>query len=141
MATQHAQWLVNKRVIFAYAYGSLSNDEMMEHNDRMIALLDESKPLVHALLMTHPNTVLPKPSLASGVRILSFVRHPNLGWNVVVHNPHTIMAKLSVILAKITRARYRQFDNVGEAIKFLKDIDPSVDWDTANMSLLDVVPS
>jgi len=139
MAIQEAQWMIDKRVIFGYAYDDLTNDEMLGHNNRMIELLDEGEPLVHAILVTHPETKLPTPSIASGNRILSFIGHRNLGWNIVVHNPNSIMAKLSIILAKIARARYRQFDNIDEAIQFLKEIDKSVDWDTADMTLLNVI--
>lgn len=141
MAIQQAQWLVEKRVIFGYAYGELTNDEMAVHNERMIALLDSAEPFVHALLVTHPETQLPTPSLTSGRNILSFIGHPNLGWNVIVHNPHSIMSKLSVVLAKIARARYRQFANIDMALSFLKEIDKTVDWDSADMRLLNVIDS
>ena len=46
------------------------------------------------------------------------------------------MAKMSMILAKVARARYRQFDNVDDAICFLEEVDKSVDWTIADMSLL-----
>jgi hypothetical protein len=141
MPTQPAQWFVDQRVIFAYAYGDLTNDEMAQHNERMIELLDSADPLVHVILVTHPETHLPKPSIAAGRRILSFIGHKNLGWNIVVHNPYTIMAKMSILLAKISRARYRQFDNVDVAINFLKEIDRTVDWNTADISLLKVLES
>ena len=139
MAIKPAQWLVDKRVIFGYAYGELTDDEMMEHNDRMIELLEQGEPFIHAILVTHPDTQLPTPNIASGRRILSFIGHKNLGWNVIVHNPNSIMAKLSIVLAKIARARYRQFHNVDMAVEFLREIDKSVDWDQADMSLLNVI--
>lgn len=141
MAIQTAQWLVDKHVIFGYAYDELTNDDMAAHNDRMIELLDQSKPFVHALLVTHPDTQLPTPSLSAGRSILSFIGHQNLGWNVIVHNPNTIMSKLSVVLAKIARVRYCQFENFDMALSFLKEIDKSVDWDTVDMSLLDILDS
>ncbi len=139
MANQPAQWLVHQRVIFGYAYGELTNDEMAQHNERMIELLDDAKPFVHTILVTHPDTRLPTPSIAAGRRILSFIGHKNLGWNIVVHNPYSIMAKMSILLAKVARARYRQFDNIYDAIDFLKEIDTTVDWTTANMSLLEIL--
>lgn len=141
MAIQTAQWLVDKRVIFGYAYDELTNDDMAAHNDRMIELLDQSKPFVHVLLVTHPDTQLPTPSLSAGRSILSFIGHQNLGWNVIVHNPNTIMAKLSVVLAKIARVRYRQFDNFDMALSFLKEIDKSVDWVSADTSLFEIIKS
>jgi len=139
MAIHQAQWLVEKRVIFGYAYGELTNDEMAIHNARMIELLDSAEPFVHALLVTHPDTELPMPSVTAGRNILSFVNHANLGWNVIVHNPNSIMAKLSVVLAKIARVRYRQFADIDMAMSFLQEIDKTVDWDRADMSLFRVI--
>lgn len=141
MAIHQAQWLVKRRVIFGYAYGELTNDEMAVHNERMIELLDSAEPFVHALLVTHPDTQLPIPSLTAGRNILSFINHSNLGWNVIVHNPNSIMSQLSIVLAKIARVRYRQFANIDIAISFLKEIDKTVDWDTADMDLLKIVES
>ena len=33
MAIHQAQWLIEKRVIFGYAFGELTNDEMATHNE------------------------------------------------------------------------------------------------------------
>ena len=122
----------------------LVNSPMMKWlpiTKRMIELLDSAEPFVHALLITHPDTQLPIPSVTSGRNILSFINHANLGWNVIVHNPDSIMAQLSIVLAKISRARYRQFGKTDMAISFLKEIDRTVDWDNADMNLLKIVES
>ncbi len=139
MTIHPAQWLVEKRVIFAYAEGDMTNEEMVIHNQRMIDLLDVGQAPIYTLLVTHPDTTLPKPNLATGRRILSFIRHKNVGKHLVVHRPNSLMARMSVILANIAGGPYRHFGSLNDALNYLQSIDDTVDWDSANISLLDVV--
>lgn len=139
MTIYSAQWLVDKRVIFAYGEGNMTNQEMTIHNQRMIDLLDVGQAPIYTLLVTHPDTSLPKPNLATGRRILSFIRHENIGKNIVVHRPNSLMARMSVILAKIAGGGYRHFGSLDDALNYLQSIDDTIDWDSADMALLDVI--
>ena len=134
-----AQWLIQKQVIFGYAYGDITNAEMEAYNKCMVNLLNTSNHAVHVLFVTHPDSQLSSPSIASGRRILSYMGHHNLNWNVAVNNPKLLLGKLSVILAQVARVRYRQFTYVDDALHFLKEIDDTLDWSKADWAKLDVI--
>lgn len=140
MTIHEAQWLVPQRVIFGYAQDEITNDEMQIHNTRMLTLLEQGDAPVYVLLVTHPDSTLPKPSIASGRKILSFIGHHKLGCSIIVHNPNSLMARMSVILASIANVRHRHFGAVEEALTYIQNIDDTVDWQKADMSLLDILP-
>ena len=137
MPIQSAEWLVPKRVIYAYAWGKVTPDDMVAHNARMLELIESGTPLVHVILNSKDGMEIANPSLRAGMDQLSFIRRDDLGFTIQVRSLNPIAKSSSILMAKVTRVRFRMVDSMDEAISFLTDYDATVDWTTANMSLID----
>lgn len=135
MSIQPAQWLVEKRVIIAYATGQGTRDEFDQHNQRMIELLDEGESPVHVILINE-NFRPPTPSLSQAVTMLSFLRHKNLGWIFMVADDTVGTNYASVLLARLLRVQYQRFTTIEATLAFLKNADKTVDWDSMDEALL-----
>jgi len=136
MPIQPAQWLVPQRVIYAYAWGAVTPEDLAEHNSRMNTLIAEGTPLVHVILDSAPTQTLSNPSLKTGMDTLSFIRRDDFGFTAQIGSANPVAKFGSILLAKVLRARYRMVDNIESAVQILKDYDSTVDWSQADMTVI-----
>ncbi len=139
MPIEPAQWLVPNRVIYAYAWGSITPEDLEQHNERMNTLIAEGIPLVHVILDSSPDYQMTNPSLKIGLDTLSFIRRTDFGFTAQVGTGNAAAKFGAIMLAKILRARYRMVDTVEEAVEQLKTYDTTVDWTQGDMDLIETI--
>ena len=128
-----AQWIVEGRVLYAYAWGVLTIDELLTHDARMIELADAGTAPVHALLYSD---IEKPPSLRLDVArsISQALGHPALGWVILIDQQNAIVQFISRTLARFFGVKYKNFETLDDAITFLKAEDPNIDWNQLNDS-------
>lgn len=131
-----AQWFIEKRVIYAYASGTITPYELHRHNERMIELLKSGEEPVHALLHSAPNFQVLRPDLRSGLNSLSFIRQPALGMVVQVLETKNMVSFISVLMARLMRVNYHTTKTLDEALDKLKQYDPTLDWSSARTEII-----
>jgi hypothetical protein len=130
-----AQWIVEGRVLYAYAWGNFTIDELLAHDARMVELAEAGTAPVHALL--HSDIETP-PSLRLDVArsISQALGHPALGWVLLIDRQNSIVQFISRTLARFFGVKYKNFPNLEEAIAFLEAEDASINWDHMDESPL-----
>lgn len=118
-------WLVEGQVIFARLSGVLTDQDAHHYDEHMRYYLNwGSVPLVHVVVDCRKVQELPHfQSLAH----MQFIHHPRLGWSVSAGSRgNKVVHMLMSMLSQIGRGRLRQMDEIGEALNFLRELDPSL---------------
>ena len=122
----HYEWLLPKRVIFCYVSGTQDMAEGRESLGKLMGHLDAGEAPTHYVADLRDNQKLPTTNIREFQELASFVRHPNLGWIVVIGRGNPTINYVLSVVAKLTRVRYRSVDTPQEAIAFLSTIDPTL---------------
>lgn len=131
-----ATWLIKNRIIYAHGSGLVTNDDIQQHAQRVIALLDEGIAPVHIVLDSAPDFQIQRADLRSGVANLRFLRHPALGWSVQVLVRNRALGFISTLIARFTRVSYKTMQTREDAFAFLKRVDTSIDWSLLDDSVI-----
>ena len=131
-----ATWLVKNRVIYAYGTGFTTDDDLQQHAERVIALLDAGNTPVHLFLDTAPDFKVKRPDLRSGVANLRFLRHESLGWVVQVSAGNRALDFVSSLIARFTRVSYKSVSTRDDGLAFLKSADTNIDWSALDESVI-----
>jgi hypothetical protein len=129
-------WYVPNHVVYVRYWDGLTAQEFREYlNAVEHDYLDHGhSALVHIVVDTAQATSLPTlEQLTSSIRRNI---HPKSGWMLVsgVTNPATRW--MGEFASKLFKFRYRSFNTLPEAMAFLKEKEPTVDWSQADESVL-----
>ena len=121
-------WEVGQHVLYVSYSGDMSVEELTES---MQVLTEEMKlnggPFVNIISdVGNVQHQLSLPEVMKAVR--QFETSEQMGWSIMVGNTNAIMRFTNNVAGQFLGQRMRSFDTPEEAIAFLKESDPSIDW-------------
>jgi hypothetical protein len=129
------KWFVEDRVIYLSLSGVVAIDEGRQNNQQAVQMIDSGKPPVHTILVDKDVEKI-NASLSDMVKTMEVYRHPWLKWIVAVGDSTPSTKFLTSILSRLFRVSFHRVSTLQEAIDFLKNQDPTIDWTQADESLL-----
>lgn len=129
-------WYVEKHVVYVRYWDKLTADEFQAYLRRVEReYLDYGhSALVHIIVNTTEATSLPTlQQLASGI---GKEIHPKSGWMVTLGDIHPTTKWIGEFASRLFKFRYRNFRTMPEAVTFLKEMDPTIDWSQADESVV-----
>src|SRR5262245_12774830 len=118
--TYEVTWHTKGRVIYDRLWDAVTISNVKETSAIIARMLDERESataLVHLVVDMTDVTKLPR-SLKDVGAGLSHMKHPALGWTVVV-STSTMSRFFTSTLAQMFRLRFRAFNTLDEGIAFL----------------------
>ena len=134
MPIQYGQWLIPDQLIYARAYGNVSREQLEAHNAKLIELLEHVSGPVYIILDASEIGQV-SSNLPETQRILTFRHHESLEWILHITRNRLIMS-LANVMARLTRANFRHFSTLDEAILFLHDQAPELDWNAFDDAII-----
>lgn len=133
-------WYVPDAVIFVQFSGETTVEDMQEYIKDAYILSDQStRSLVHVI--ADSSLVTQNLNIKTVMKTLGSVKpHPKAGWNITVGETDKLIKFTTDVARQILRLRTRSFDTLEQATAFLKDIDPSIDWQQVDQTLLTTTP-
>lgn len=133
-------WYISEQVIYVKIWGDQTFEELQEANLNITRYLDSvtNRP-VHIIINDEDLKSIPV-GLVKVLNALSYMRHKQLGWIVMVNDkdkPFTdkVQHFIAKILAKAANTKYKRLKTLSDALKYLRDVDKTLDWDTTNSEL------
>ncbi len=123
-------WLVDKRVLYTRMYGFVTGEELNAQNKDIGEYARQSELLLHTI-----NDGIGVTGTSMGLRDLQntqFNSLDNLGWAIYV-SPSKMNRFFASVITQLSKKRGRQFATLGEALKFLNEMDDTL----PPLSLLD----
>ena len=130
------RWYIQGAVIYVKFWGETTVDDMRQFIQDAYELSDQSdRSLVHVI--ADSSRVTKGVNIKDVMKTLSNVKpHPKAGWNITIGEKDKLIRFTTDVARQLLRVRTRSFNTIDEAVTFLKDIDPSIDWDKANKMVL-----
>jgi len=130
------RWYIQDAVIYVKFWGETTVDDMRQFIQDAYELSDQSdRSLVHVI--ADSSRVTKGVNIKDVMKTLSNVKpHPKAGWNITIGEKDKLIRFTTDVARQLLRVRTRSFNTIDEAVTFLKDIDPSIDWDKANKMVL-----
>ena len=133
------EWYIEGQVVYLKVWGDQTIDELYQSNETMLQFLEAmpaDRHFIHLIVFDEQLGTAPT-NIRQINKILTYGRHPNLGWVVMTGDkPKSITDFVVTMLAKITRARFIRYVTIEEAIDHLKSVDPSINWDNTQTDIL-----
>ncbi len=128
------EWYIEGQVLYGAIWGVQTLDELKQSNALMVGYLDSSDGRLIHMIMSDQNLEKLPVSLAQTQNILTYTKHPNLGWAIMVGDKEKGLKGaaedfLITFLAKLARARFIRFKTVDEALQHLREVDATINWD------------
>jgi hypothetical protein len=121
-------WYLEGRIAQSTLTGSVSIEEMEAYNQDLIdKYLNVGQPPVHIISDTRDMRQFPTSLIKVKEINEKWLRHPNLGWAVVVGNSNILLNFLAAAVTKMIGVNYRMVATHEDAIVTLKKIDATVD--------------
>ncbi len=118
------EWLVPQRVISITFDKILTSAELASYDEDICQLLDTGAPQqIH--LITNLEHLSQFPTLKQAQQ-LKFVKHPNLGWSIIVGNKSTLLRAIITLVTTLFGNRLQWCNNHEQAIAFLQRIDKTL---------------
>lgn len=125
-------WYIEGRVVSGNLWGVQTLDELVESNEKINGLLDDSTGVLTHLLINDEQLDEIPTNLLAVRKTLTYANHPKLGWVVMIGTKKRgVKDYLIELLAKIARARYCRFPTFEDAVEHLKKVDQSINWNDA----------
>lgn len=130
------QWYIEKQIIFIKFWGEIVVDDLIAQLNETAAFIGESdRVLVHAITdlseVTKPLPMKNIPQVITSVK-----QHPHTGWVITVGEKDMMLKFASSVARQLFKMRQQTFDTLPEALAFLSQRDPTIDWHMADESVL-----
>ena len=118
------KWYCDGLVVYARVTGTLTIENLKELNAQVHRMVESSDaPLVH--LVTDLSQITAYPSLGEAMRNVRF--EERVGWSIVIGTNERKMVKfITSVIASALRLRFRQVNNLDEALDFLQKVDAAL---------------
>lgn len=116
-------WLVEKRVLYTRMYGYVTGEDLRNNNADMQVFVQDSELLLHTITDATETT-----GTDMGLRDLQntqFTSVDNLGWGIYI-SPSKMNRFFASVITQLSKKRGRQFETLGEALKFLNEMDDTL---------------
>lgn len=118
------RWIVEKRIALTQLSGSLSDEEARQMSETHSRFLQEGTPLVHLVIDASQLASIPI-NLKQNTAMGEYLRHPALGWTVLVGASNIVNFMVSVI-GQIFHMKYARRETLEEAVQFLTTQDETI---------------
>ena len=129
-------WYIEEEIIYTRYFGVVTADELRQ------SLLDgrsliENSPRPHVHTLTDVGDVTQPVSPTESLRVIREVgSHERSGWNIILRE-QSILIKMGVAFGtSVLKSRNKAFDTLEEADAFLKEYDPTLNWERADRSIV-----
>jgi hypothetical protein len=115
-------WLIEKKVLLIYGFGSVTADEINDNAMRVIEMMDSGTAPVHAI--SYQLDVHDHPKNLSVLRA-AFKRSVNQGYILIVDDKQ-LARYITSMIAAINKAPTKAFNTLREALIYLQRVDLSL---------------
>lgn len=118
-------WLQDRRVIHMRVMDELTIDDMRRFSHELVACLNQGQAPVHIIgditgLRKFPSNITAMKNA------VPHIRHPNLGWNIVVGGPY-LLETIAQIIARVAGVHYHVARSPEQALEFLYAQDETLE--------------
>ena len=120
-----SSWYIEKRIRYVELTGELSVEDL-RGIIKVTNAVEETDGPIHSITDIAKLTKFPTNPMQLGDVFKGYDSTSTSGWSVVVSN--NVLANFAlVIVSKFSDARFQTVSNIEEALKFLCEIDPTVE--------------
>ena len=120
-------WMQDRKVAYFEIIGDFDEEGMTAFNEHMrddyIAL---GEAPVHCIIDAGGLTGYPRSVAVIGKNTSKVLKHPNLGWIILVGFDNPIVKFMANMVVQILRVQYKQVKTLKEAKELLLRIDPEL---------------
>ncbi len=117
-------WIEDKRIIYTELLGTLTSQEAQEMSDTHAKFLNEGTAPVHLIVDVTRLGAVPT-SLRQNTSMGGYLRHPSLGWTVLIGGSVLVNFMVSVI-GQVFKFHYSKRENLENAMTYLISQDASL---------------
>jgi hypothetical protein len=117
----HTKWIEDKRVIHTSLTGTLTSQEAQEMSDAHAKFLNEGTAPVHLIVDVTNLDGVPN-NLRQNASMGGYLRHPSLGWTVLIGGNVLVNFMVSVI-GQVFKFRYSKRETLEQALAYLASQD------------------
>src|ERR1044071_673666 len=107
-------WLEDKRIIYTELIGTLTSQEAQEMSDTHAKFLSEGTAPVHLIVDVTSLDGVPN-NLRQNASMGGYLRHPSLGWTVLIGGSVLVNFMVSVI-GQVFKFHYSKRENLEDAM-------------------------
>lgn len=126
------KWYVPNRVIFLKIEDVITVADIEVISNQLIEMLNDRTAPIHCIVhMTFVGEV--SLNALQFRRNFRAIDHPSFGWLMTVGNLSPIMSYVLPTAALIAKVKFLRFKLLTDAIIFLSQQDPSINWDEEDL--------
>lgn len=122
-------WYIENRVVVANIYATASIEQIAEISQKIANYLDDGHPPVHYIgdlsrLENFPTKIWQLQQEAE-----VFLRHPNLGWTVLITQENTLASFVGSMVTQLIGVQMKFAKDYADAERILKQADSTLRFD------------
>jgi hypothetical protein len=123
------EWYLPKKVLVCHSFGDIKDEDLQIADEALLAHLDEAEQAETHILFNFSQLTGTRFSAGALIKNLKYLKHSKLGWVVIYgRDSNRVVNFLLSIVSQTTRMRYQEFPTYAEALAFLSEQDPSLDF-------------
>ncbi|MDX2136806.1 MAG: hypothetical protein SF123_01830 [Chloroflexota bacterium] len=128
-----AEWISEGRIILARTEGIFQTDDLVQMRQAVIRMLDDKgqEPYVHTIMDNSSKSGVDKTMYKLQDIVTAtkpYLQHPLVGYTIIVDNDiDPVLRFLGLTVAQIGKVRFRIFETMDAALRFLVDVDATLD--------------
>jgi hypothetical protein len=128
-------WYIERRVLYIHGPDTLSIETISQINDDAIKYLNTGTSRIHMIVDARSVRVMPH-NLVELRKASRLMDHILIGWIVIITSDPVVSFIGSAVPQMLTRAHSRIVSDFDQAILFLRETDPTVDWERVDETVL-----
>ena len=122
--SSQSSWYIENCIILVANEGTTTDQELFNVDQQIVNYMNQATaPLVHVIVDNRKLTVLPS---VKAFTQLTFPKHSQCGWVLVVGPANTLIRFINLIVTNVSQTRNRMFNTLDEALDFLNEIDSTL---------------
>lgn len=131
-----AEWYIPDKILYARNWGETTPEDIRIQVSTLDQMITESaSSSIYVILdLTQVTKALSLKDFPKAFG--SYKTNPKYGWMLMVGQKDPLVRFASNVATTLFKAKQRTFNNVTEALEFLKAVDPDLDWSTTEPAVL-----
>ncbi len=132
----NAEWYIPGKILYARNWGETTLEDIRIQVETLNQMMTESvSDSIYIILdLTQVTKALNLKDFPKAFG--SYKTNPKYGWMLMVGQKDPLVRFASNVATNLFKAKQRTFNNVPEALDFLKVVAPELDWSTADAAVL-----
>lgn len=122
-------WHTEGRIIYDRPQGIITIEMAQAASDAVLALLNSQTSVpansIHLIIDMRQVQDFPR-NLSSATQTLQYMRHPALGWTLMI-TENQVQRIFASVLAQVFRVRFKMVATLEEAVSFLRRYDTTLE--------------